>query len=324
MIPRIGAGHRRFSQTDFWPQLEALAHEKMRRIFDFDKNGRAYGEILTALPKITPSTLNLDQDRVTIGAAEDIDDPAGKEISAALRSLIPWRKGPFELFGTVIDSEWVSSLKWNRLKRHITPLSGRRILDIGCSNGYYMFRMSDSQPQLILGIEPYGLFYAQFLMLQHFARRPNIFCLPAKLEELTFCGPFFDTVFCMGILYHQRSPIDTLTHIHTQMATGGELVLETLIIEGKEDISLFPAKRYAKMNNVYFIPTVTCLAHWLLRCGFTDVNCISIEKTTEKEQRKTPWIASQSLASFLDPQHPELTIEGYPAPTRAILTARAK
>ncbi len=324
MIPIVDVGHKLFSQTDFWPDLANLALEKTRRIFSRDKKGSVYNDVLATLPNITPSILNLDQDRVVIGSAQDVDETASKIISTALRGLIPWRKGPFEVFGTVVDSEWVSFLKWNRLKQHIMPLKGRRILDIGCSNGYYMFRMAANQPELILGIEPYGLFYAQFLMLQHYAQLPNIFCLPATLEEVAFCNAFFDTVFCMGVLYHQRSPIDTLTHIRSQMSVGGELVLETLVIEGEEDISLFPARRYAKMNNVFFIPTITCLTHWLLRCGFTDVNCIAIDKTTNKEQRKTPWIVSQSLADFLDPKHPELTIEGYPAPTRAIVLAKSK
>jgi tRNA (mo5U34)-methyltransferase len=184
--------------------------------------------------------------------------------------------------------------------------------------------MASHQPELILGIEPYPLFFIQFLLLQHYARISRLFCIPAKLEDLSFCPSFFNTVFCMGILYHQRSPLDALNQIHAQMEKGGELVLETLIIPGEKEISLTPYKRYAKMNNVYFIPTVACLTHWLHRSGFDHIRCVSINKTTSMEQRKTDWIASQSLDSFLAPNSPELTVEGYPAPTRAVMLALKK
>jgi tRNA (mo5U34)-methyltransferase len=187
-----------------------------------------------------------------------------------------------------------------------------------------MFKMAALEPKLVFGIEPYPLFFTQFLLLQHFARINQLLCLPFTLEELPSCESFFDTVFCMGILYHQRSPLDILTQIHSQLRQGGELVLETLILKSNEEVALFPAKRYAKMNNVFFIPSIICLTHWLHRTGFGNIRCISIEKTTTLEQRKTKWIVSQSLDSFMDPDDPNLTIEGYPAPVRAIVLADAK
>lgn len=317
-------GRHLFTPTDLWAQLNGLANEKIDRIFKHTRNGDLYATALERLPDLTPTNSDLDQDAVTIGNKKDIDFYQETQFQQALRQLMPWRKGPFHLFGTMIDSEWNSSIKWNRLKNNILPLTGKRILDIGSSNGYYMFRMSAAQPELILGIEPYPLFFTQFLLLQHYAKIKNIFCIPAKLEDMNFFRSFFDTVFCMGILYHQRSPLDALSLIHALMKKGGELVLETLILSGNKDHALFPAKRYAKMNNVYFIPTTICLFHWLRRTGFHDIKCISVEKTTSNEQRKTDWIASQSLDAFLDPENPDLTIEGYPAPTRAIILAKAK
>lgn len=316
--------HSLLAQTGVWPKLEALAHAKTERLFRQTKNGKIFADVLEALPNAKPSIMDFNNDRVTIGAREDIDQIQAKRIIQTLKQLMPWRKGPFEIFGTFIDSEWNSALKWRRLKDHIKPLYGKKILDIGCSNGYYMFRMAAFQPRLIFGIEPYLLFFTQYLLLQQYARIRQIFYLPITLEEFPSFQSFFDTVFCMGILYHQRSPLDTLSKIHAQMTPCGELILETLIIEGAAETSLFPAKRYAKMNNVYFIPTVACLTHWLHRTGFYNIRCVSVVKTDAYEQRKTEWIASQSLDSFLDPTNPNLTIEGYPAPVRAIVLAEAK
>lgn len=298
-----------------------LLHERQRYLEQVDKKSRRYLDLLPRLPEAQPSCLALDSGRVTIGASADLDASRHAELMGVLKELRPWRKGPFSLFGIEIDSEWRSSLKWDRLKEHITPLAGRRILDIGSSNGYYLFRMAGSAPSLALGVEPYLTNYYQFLVLQHYARVPNLFTLPVKFEELPDLHGVFDTVFAMGILYHRRSPIDALAEMARVMRRGAELVLETLVIGGEEPLALCPQKRYAKMNNVYFLPTVSCLCQWLERAGFIEVRCLDVSRTTSQEQSGGEWVGTQSLVDFLDPDDPLRTIEGYPPPTRALLTA---
>jgi tRNA (mo5U34)-methyltransferase len=279
---------------------------------------------LDRLPDIRPSSTDSDRARIRIGTADDLDPNQMASLEAALCGLKPWRKGPFEIFGIHVDSEWDSSIKWNRLAGHLGSLAGKRVLDIGSSCGYYMFRLAARQPALILGIEPYLNYYFQFLALSRYLAFPQIHCLPLKLEEMPSMLRCFDTVMCMGILYHRRSPLDTLLQIHGLMAPGGQLVLETLVLEGDGEIALFPQKRYAKMNNIFFIPTVACLTHWLTRSGFDGIRCVDVSRTTAKEQRRTDWIDTESLADFLDPDDPEKTVEGYPAPARAMLLATAR
>jgi tRNA (mo5U34)-methyltransferase len=241
-----------------------------------------------------------------------------------LTGLKPWRKGPFNLFGSEIDSEWNSALKWHRVTPHIKPLQGRKVLDVGSSNGYYLFRMMAAQPQLLLGIEPYAAYYYQYLALRHFLHLHGTYCLPLRLEDLPQMHQWFDTLLCMGILYHRRSPLDTLAQLKAMLKPKGQLVLETLIIPGEEDNALCPRDRYARMRNVFFIPTVKCLQYWMQRCGFDHIKCVDITPTTLEEQRKTSWIDSDSLDRFLDPQDHTRTVEGYPAPIRAVVIAEPK
>jgi tRNA (mo5U34)-methyltransferase len=304
--------------------LRELEERKASYIAQVDAKGRRYLGLLDQLPEATPSSLDLSGDRVRIGSPEDLAAGEGERLFEVLRGLSPWRKGPFEVFGTGIDSEWVSSLKWNRLQGHIAPLTGRRILDIGSSNGYYLFRMAAQNPAIALGIEPYLTFYFQYLVLQRYARVPRIYSLPARFEEMPALHRYFDTIFCMGMLYHRRSPIDTLSEIRQNLRRGGELILETLVIAGEGDLALIPRERYAKMNNVYFLPTVSALSHWLERAGFEGVRCIDLTPTTSAEQRRTDWVQTESLADFLDPDDPGKTVEGYPAPLRAIILANAR
>ncbi len=304
--------------------LEDLLARKERYIEQVDAKGRRYLNTLKALPMITPSHIDFNADWVRIGSQTDLNEEERDSLVEALQSYSPWRKGPFTLFGIDIDSEWISSQKWNRLKNRIAPLAGRRVLDIGSSCGYYMFRMAAAGARSVIGLEPYLTFYFQFLLLQHFARVPSLYSLPVKFEEMPLLRRYFDTIFCMGVLYHRRSPLDALMEIRHNLRRGGELVLETLIIEGDGDYVLSPADRYAKMNNVYFLPTVPCLENWLKRAGYDNIRCIDITPTTSHEQRRTEWIQTESLSDFLNPSDPSKTIEGYPAPVRAILLAEAR
>ena len=285
---------------------------------------QTFRRLLRDLPATSPSHVDLNTSQVRIGSRADLAVGANQSLDAVLKGLHPWRKGPFNVFGTRIDCEWRSDLKWDRLKNRIAPLQDRKIIDIGSSNGYYLFRMLPAAPRLAIGLEPYITFYYQFLALQHYIRAPHLHCLPVRFDEFPILEGFFDTVFCMGILYHSRAPLDMLTRIRKYLAKDGELVLETLIIEGSDDTALCPHPRYAKMHNAYFLPTVPCLESWLQRSGFTDVRCVDVTRTTPEEQRKTDWMTFESLADFLDPDDPSRTIEGYPAPVRAIMLARPK
>ncbi|BBO84360.1 tRNA U34 carboxymethyltransferase [Desulfosarcina ovata subsp. sediminis] len=305
------------------PELIRAVNAREENFFQTNKKGKALARALEKLPSVRPSSNDVKQDRIRIGTRDDLDDPQASHLHEALTGLKPWRKGPFDVFGIPVDSEWNSAIKWNRLAAHLPSQSGKRVLDIGASCGYYMFRMASHQPALILGIEPYATFYFQFLALSGYLSIPRIHCLPLRLEELPVMRGCFDTILCMGILYHRRSPLDTLLQVHQLMVPGGQLVLETLIIEGDGEMALFPEKRYARMNNIFFIPSVTCLSHWLARCGFTDICCVDISRTTPDEQRKTDWIDTQSLTDFLDPRDPVKTVEGYPAPVRAMVLATA-
>ena len=172
--------------------------------------------------------------------------------------------------------------------------------------------------------QAYATYYYQFQALQHFLKTPNTHCLPLRLEDLSGISKWFDSLFCMGILYHRRSPLDTLAQLKRLLIPGGQLVLETLVMEGDGDTALCPRNRYACMRNVYFIPTVECLQNWMTRCGFTRIRCVDVTPTTLQEQHKTPWIDSDSLDTFLDPHDDRLTIEGYPAPVRAVVIAEAQ
>ena len=245
---------------------------------------------------------------------------AGRE---CLMALAPWRKGPFELGGITVDSEWRSNLKWDRLKDGIEPLAGRNVLDVGCGNGYYALRMRNAGARAVIGIDPTILYVLQFLAVQHFERTPDAFVLPLRMNELPANARKFDTAFSMGVLYHQRSPLDHLRELKGALRQGGQLVLETIFVPGEESYACTPPGRYARMRNVWLLPTIAELTTWLARSGFTDIDIVDQSVTTTDEQRSTEWMTFESLAEALDPDRPDRTVEGWPAPRRVIAVAKA-
>jgi len=280
---------------------------------------RDWYKSLEYLPLLEPQKLDLLHS--VTADRDDISDRHRQGIEKLLRNLMPWRKGPYFLYGTHINTEWRSDWKWERVLPHISPLAGRTVLDVGCGSGYHMWRMIGAGAHLVVGIDPMQLFLVQFEAVRKLLnddRRAHM--LPLGIEQLPVLQAF-DTVFSMGVLYHRRSPLDHLLQLKNQLVSGGELVLETLVIEGDVNQVLVPGERYAQMRNVFFIPSAEALKSWLEKSGFVDVRIVDFALTTTEEQRRTDWMISESLAEFLDPDDPGKTVEGYPAPLRAVLVA---
>lgn len=265
----------------------------------------------------------LDASMSIVCAGRELEQNKRDLLFQYLKLFMPWRKGPFNLAGVNIDTEWRSDWKWDRLKNHI-ELKDKKVLDIGTGSGYHLWRMFDAGASFVLGIEPYLNFCMQFNIIKSMTPEDkNVFLLPLTLEEMPIQQKSFDVIFSMGVLYHRKAPFDHLQQIRNMLTPDGKIVLETMIVEGDENTVFTPIDRYAKMHNVWFIPSVKCCEKWLKKCGFKNIQVVNICKTTIEEQRKTAWMDWESLSDFLNPDDHNLTIENAPAPIRAIFIAEA-
>ncbi|WP_095499312.1 tRNA 5-methoxyuridine(34)/uridine 5-oxyacetic acid(34) synthase CmoB [Paraferrimonas haliotis] len=277
-------------------------------------------KVLKKLDGMQPDSVNFS-DSVEIGDASTTSDSQREKLESLLAIYKPWRKGPYRIHGIDIDTEWRSDWKWDRVAPHISSLENRLVLDVGCGNGYHMWRMLGAGARRVIGVDPSTLFLCQFEAIKRIAGNQHpVHLLPLGIEDLPALDGF-DTVFSMGVLYHRRSPIDHLYQLKSQLRGGGELVLETLVIEGDEQQVLVPEDRYAKMNNVWFLPSAKALILWLQKCGFENVRLVDNDVTSLAEQRTTQWMPNESLIDYLDPNDISKTIEGYPAPMRATFIA---
>ena len=266
------------------------------------------GKVQYAAPYLKINSQNIDKE----------------QLESSLKQLMPWRKGPYQIGDLQLDSEWRGDMKWDRIVPHIQSLKGKTVLDVGSGNGYFTYLMALSGAEIALGIEPFLLFNYQYQAIRSLiSNPPHAFVLPLKLEQMPN-EAIFDTVFSMGVLYHQKDHIVHLQQLKNVMTVGGELILETLVIDAIHGEQIVPEDRYARMRNVWCLPSTDTLRTWLEQTGFTNIKLVDVTKTTPEEQRATHWIGdnTQSLQDFLDPNDDNLTIEGLPAPKRAIFVCQ--
>jgi len=267
------------------------------------------------IQKIQPGQVSFKHPYVAINA-----DANNAELTQALKQLMPWRKGPYQIGDLNLESEWRGDMKWDRLKDYIQPLEGKAVLDVGSGNGYFTYLMAMQGADIAIGIEPFLLFNYQFQAIRTLINQPpKAYILPLKLEQMPE-ESLFDSVFSMGVLYHQKDHMRHLQQLKNVMAKDGELILETLVIDQQHGDQIIPEDRYARMRNVWRLPSTNTLHSWLKTAGFTNIKLVDVTQTTPEEQRATHWIGdnTQSLKDFLDSNNNNLTVEGLPAPKRAI------
>lgn len=300
-----------------------LFREKIDSSFTINGDIEKWQNAINKFPQIKPSKIDFSKSVVEIGTQNDCTFKERESLNHLLKKLHPWRKGPYNIFGNFIDTEWRSDWKWDRLKNHISPLKGKRVLDVGSGNGYHCWRMLGAGARNVIGIDPFMLSVYQFSAINEYVKSNSFWMLPFKMEEFPQQTKFFDTVFSMGVLYHRRSPFDHLYELRDALHSNGELVLETLVIDGKLGEVLVPEKRYAQMRNVWFIPSTLTIESWLRKSGFKNIRLVDVTSTSVVEQRSTEWMTFDSLSNFLSPTNPSQTIEDHPAPKRAIFICQA-
>jgi tRNA (cmo5U34)-methyltransferase len=225
---------------------------------------------LLSLPALSTETNNLHiriGDVIEIGKKADITIEQYEKIFHCVKELKPWKKGPFQIFDIYIDSEWRSDFKWNRIEssllcdphtQQVIPIESNHniknskrnlnshnefnrislcdkvIADVGCANGYFMYRMLSHNPKLVLGIDPNIKSFLEFQFFQKFTNFSNLKFEILQIEHLDLLPNFFDVIFCLGVLYHVSDPIAMLKKLFISMKTGSELIVDCQGIASSE------------------------------------------------------------------------------------------
>lgn len=275
---------------------------------------------------------------IVIGDEQTLSPVQQETLQQELQTFMPWRKGPFKLFGIEIDAEWRSDLKWHRILPCIDNLENKKVADVGCNNGYFLFQSALQKAALTIGFDPTYRFQQNFYYLKKHTNLNNIFFELAGFEYLHLYDGFFDVLFNLGVLYHHSDPLLLLKKSYEALKKGGQIVLDSLYIEtdiknNEEEIKnaadksrgkmvLYPGTRYAGMRNVHFIPTVDVIKEMLKRAGFHHIEEIYRGEVTMREQRSTSWADVKNLKDVQNPLDARFTREGFPMPRRCYLIGR--
>lgn len=303
--------------SELWNLREELSKRYDDPKWAFAKEAYAKAKGLRA------SSWAVRDEKICFGQASDLTADDHLRLREVLDAFRPWKKGPYEIFGQNIDSEWRSDLKWNRVMPALRSLKDEVIADIGCHNGYFMFRMIEEGARQVIGFEPMPANAYAHKVLQEFHPVPDIAFELFGVEHIDLFPETFDTIFCMGILYHHTDPIGLLRKMKSALKPKGRIVIDCQGIAGAESISLTPSGRYAGASGVWFLPTLPALQNWIKRAGLSQQRVIYSEPLSVEEQRATEWADVKSLKDFLDPNDQRKTIEGYPAPYRHYIVAKA-
>ncbi len=278
--------------------------------------------VLDRLPPPESGSLDASGDTIVIANHNHaVVDSQADEIRETVLELSPWRIGPWHFFEVDLQAEWNSFRKWNRIK-DAGWFDGARVLDVGCNNGYFGWKVIDAGAQSVVGCDPFLLYNVQHEMFRRYsADKSRHHILPIADHEIPSGLAAFDIAMSLGALIHRRSPIDHLMLLHSSLRKRGQLVLETMAIDSGDCNLIVPENRYLKMRGVWFVPTIGMLKRWLKRTGFEEIRIVDVSPSKPAEQHRTEFMTFESLSDFLDPTDPTLTIEGYPAPMRVAITA---
>jgi tRNA (mo5U34)-methyltransferase len=109
-------------------------------------------------------------------------------------------------------------------------LSGRRVLDIGCSDGYFAF-VCEERGADVLAIDFVPEDYTGFNTAKTILGSGVEYSMESVYNLSPDKHGCFDVVLCLGVLYHLRNPMAALDAIRSIMNTKAELFVATFMID---------------------------------------------------------------------------------------------
>jgi tRNA (mo5U34)-methyltransferase len=162
--------------------------------------------------------------------------------------------------------------RWIILEKVIPrDLSGLRILDIGCAEGFFAIEMARRGAQVV-AVDAAPQYIARLnWLIAHFGLA-NITTRVATIESMAEANERFDFVLMIALLYHLRSPQLGLDIVSKFTNT---LYLESLLHDSNDNSYLYlrqPVEGVQFMPK--WIPTEKCILDMLAFAGFSNTTIL--------------------------------------------------
>jgi len=176
-----------------------------------------------------------------------------------------------------------------RQTRQHVSYQGKRVLDLASFDGMWVFEAEKLGASLVVATDCLHPLYANFELCKDILNSkaiPFYNTSPYRLwdglqvllmDDMTARKSFpeqiqhnkFDIVQHLGLLYHVRDPLYTLSQCRSVIKTGGHLLLETAAILDSDESKMVLNGTPGKMNRLYqddttwWLPTLPCLLEML-------------------------------------------------------------
>lgn len=171
-----------------------------------------------------------------------------------------------------------------------SDMTGMRVLDIGCSEGFFSFEAERRGAKEVIAIDAAAESIRRFNICRAaLSSKADAYLMGVYDLNPRILGTF-DIVMFFGVLYHLRHPLLALEKIRT--VSVGKLLFQSASLEDFEDevqrdmsmakfyragIQSGKAEKPLFDRSVFWVPNAACIRDMLLHVGFTDVEQISHE-----------------------------------------------
>jgi tRNA (mo5U34)-methyltransferase len=164
-------------------------------------------------------------------------------------------------------------------------MSGMRVLDIGCAEGFFSFEAERRGAREVIAIDSFPDSVRRFNVCRNALDSKAIAYLTSVYDLSARSFGTFDLVMFFGVLYHLRHPLLALETIYGICA--GTLLLQTANFEDAAlgniaaaqfhpfGIESGPLERRSLDPTVFWIPNTACVKDMLRHVGFNDIEEVS-------------------------------------------------
>lgn len=149
-------------------------------------------------------------------------------------------------------------------------LTGKTVLDVGCSDGLFSFECERRGAKSICAIDNWSggkVTSPKGFTTAHQLLRSKVNYFEADLLALdTDALGQFDIVLCLGVVYHLHHPLLGLEQL--AKLTRGTLYLESEVVSGDISTMQFVKGAYHGDAGTWWLPTIKCLVEMAEASGF--------------------------------------------------------
>ena len=189
-----------------------------------------------------------------------------------------------------VNSPGYNTIKWERLRPVLDKidLSGKKLLDVGSSDGFYSIRCAQLGAN-VLGIEIDELRVTRANFIQRILDVTNVSFISKSLYD--FEGEKFDIVLGLGLLHRLPNIHEFLEKVS---AMSDILILEYKTFDSPED-EVFDGKKQTKLNDyntLHGIPTNKFVKNKLVGLGYSNIEFI-LDETSHLVFKRSICIAQR-------------------------------